>query len=51
MKHSPKHSRRALIALAAMAALAACAPDAVTNKYATGFNAYMDQIAISVQSR
>jgi len=47
MKHHPKHSRRALIALAAMAALAACAPDAVTNRYATGFNAYLDQVAIA----
>ena len=47
MKRSSKHSRRALIALAAMAALAACAPDAVTNKYATGFNAYVDQIAVA----
>ena len=44
MNRIPKHSRRALI-VAAMAALAACAPDAVTNREATGFNAYINQIA------
>lgn len=40
---SPWHA--ALAALALAAGLAACAPDAVTNKDATGFNAYMNQIA------
>jgi hypothetical protein len=45
MNRIPKHSRRAPMVVAAIAALAACAPDAVTNRYATGFNAYIDQIA------
>ena len=38
-------SRHALMAFAAMTALVACAPDAVTNREATGFNAYINQIA------
>jgi hypothetical protein len=46
MTRIPKHSRRALMVVAAVVALAACAPDAVTNRYATGFNAYIDQIAV-----
>jgi hypothetical protein len=46
MNRIPKHSRRAPIVVAAIAVLAACAPDAVTNRYATGFNAYIDQIAV-----
>ena len=36
----------ALCAMAA-AAIAGCAPDAVTNKQATGFNAFIDQIAVA----
>lgn len=47
MNRNPKHSNRALIVISAIAALAACAPDAVTNKYATGFNAYLNQIAVA----
>lgn len=47
MNRIQKPSCHALIALAAMAALTGCAPDAVTNKYATGFNAYIDQIAVA----
>ena len=47
MNRIPKPSCYALIALAAIAALTGCAPDAVTNKYATGFNAYIDQIAVA----
>ncbi len=39
--------RRAAWMIGALAALAGCAPDAVTNKYATGFNAYLDQIAVA----
>ncbi|MEO8674458.1 MAG: hypothetical protein ABI569_02705 [Casimicrobiaceae bacterium] len=31
----------------AVAAVAGCAPDSVSNKYATGFNAYLDQIAVA----
>ena len=45
MNRIPKHSRRALMIVATIAALAACAPDAVTNREATGFNAYINQIA------
>jgi len=45
MNRIPKHSRRALMIVATIAALAACAPDAVTNRGATGFNAYINQIA------
>ena len=40
------HGARAALAVAsAVVALAACAPDTVTNRYATGFNAYLGQIA------
>jgi hypothetical protein len=37
--------RAVLTGLLVATGLAACAPDAVTNKYATGFNAYINQIA------
>jgi hypothetical protein len=40
MFHFPKLATMTLVA-----ALGGCAPDAVTNKYAIGFNAYLDQIA------
>ena len=39
-------ARPALTAFAAVAALTGCAPDAVSNKSATGFNAYVDQVAL-----
>jgi hypothetical protein len=39
--------RRAALALVAASAITACAPDTVTNRYATGFNAYLDQIALA----
>ena len=38
-------AQTAMMAFVVAAALAACAPDAVTNKDATGFNAYINQIA------
>jgi len=34
------------LATAAVAVLCGCAPDAVTNRQATGFNEYLDQVAI-----
>lgn len=41
-----KHARRSLaVALAAAALAAGCAPDTVTNRAATGFNAYLDDVA------
>jgi hypothetical protein len=40
---SPRRRAPAVLALAAV--LAACAPDAITNREATGFNAYINQIA------
>jgi len=47
MTCKPFQWRRAALALVAASAITACAPDAVTNKYATGFNAYLDQIAVA----
>src|SRR5215471_17979037 len=41
----PRGPQHATMTLAVIAALGGCAPDAVTNKYAIGFNAYLDQIA------
>jgi hypothetical protein len=38
---------RALAGLAVAAAVAGCAPDTVSNRYATGFNAYLEQIAVA----
>jgi len=46
MIRMPHLSSRSLAVAAAIAALASCAPDSVTNKYAIGFNAYLDQIAV-----
>ena len=40
-------AQSALMVLAAVAAVTGCAPDAVSNRYATGFNAYIDQIAVA----
>jgi hypothetical protein len=40
-------SRLAICASAIVAVLAGCAPDTVTNRYATGFNAYLNQIAVA----
>src|SRR5215467_12862370 len=41
-----KARRRVALAVAfSLIALAACAPDTVSNRYATGFNAYVNQIA------
>ena len=40
-----RRPRTALAVATSLVALAACAPDAVTNRYATGFNAYLSQIA------
>jgi hypothetical protein len=46
MKRHASPRRCAALAVAlVVVALAACAPDAVTNKNATGFNAYLGQIA------
>jgi len=45
MKRETASRRPAALAFAALVALAGCAPDAVTNKRATGFNAYLSQIA------
>jgi hypothetical protein len=49
--HSVKTSTtsrcRAALTVAAIAALAGCAPDALNNRAATGFNAYLDQIAVA----
>jgi hypothetical protein len=39
--------QRGVLATFALAAVIGCAPDAVTNRYATGFNAYLDQIAVA----
>lgn len=38
---------RVVAGLVVAAAVAGCAPDAVSNRYATGFNAYLDQIAVA----
>jgi hypothetical protein len=38
---------RSALSILALITLAGCAPDAVTNKYATGFNAYLGQIAVA----
>src|SRR5215468_785217 len=46
MTRPTRARRRAALAVAsALVALAACAPDTVSNRYATGFNAYVNQIA------
>ena len=47
MTRNPMQSRRAVLAIVVVAAITGCTPDTVTNKYATGFNAYLDQIAIT----
>ena len=39
--------RLAICGLAIVAVLAGCAPDTVSNRYATGFNAYLNQIAVA----
>jgi hypothetical protein len=46
MKHDTPSRRPAALTISALIALAGCAPDAVTNKYATGFNAFLDAIAV-----
>ena len=38
-------SKQASMVFAVIVVLGGCAPDAVTNRYATGFNAYLDTIA------
>jgi len=40
-------SRLAIGGLAIVAVLTGCAPDTVSNRYATGFNAYLNQIAVT----
>jgi hypothetical protein len=40
-------ARLAICGLAIVAVLAGCAPDTVSNRYATGFNAYVNQIAVA----
>ncbi len=47
MKHEAPSLRPAALALVALAAFAGCAPEAVTNKQATGFNDYLNQIAVA----
>ena len=42
MVRTPK---QASVVFAVIVVLGGCAPDAVTNRYATGFNAYLDTIA------
>jgi len=44
-RHAYPRRGAALAVASAVVALAACAPDTVTNRYATGFNAYLGQIA------
>jgi len=44
-RHASQRRRAALAVATAVVALAACAPDSVTNRYASGFNAYLSQIA------
>jgi hypothetical protein len=45
MRRDTSFRRRAALA-AAVLGLAGCAPDAVTNRAATGFNAFLDTIAV-----
>ena len=47
MKGSTRTFRRVIVSCVLLAAVAGCAPDAVTNKQATGFNAFIDQIAVA----
>ncbi len=44
MNISRKRARFALVAGVCLLALGACAPDTVSNKQATGFNAYLDSL-------
>ena len=43
----PTQPQRALLVIAASVALTGCAPDAMTRKPATDFNAYLDRIAVA----
>jgi hypothetical protein len=47
MTHISMPWQRKLAALAAIVALGGCAPDTVSNRYATGFNAYLNGIAVA----
>jgi hypothetical protein len=47
MKGDTRTFRRVMVLCVLLAGVAGCAPDAVTNKQATGFNAFIDQIALA----
>ena len=47
MIRHPMRVRSVLTGIAILSTIAGCAPDAVTNKRATGFNEYLDQVAVA----